>query len=114
MRRAYPGLASAEDITTKRPLHRTVILSNESFAFRKIVREGLHPVPGQIRKEDAHQSHCMTRRTLPEDARPEPKPLRTLPSASKTPGRGRREDLRSEEGGRKKGRHLHGACDAPN
>src|SRR5882762_535668 len=51
---AYPGLASAEDITTQRPLHRTVILSNESFAFRKIAREGLHPVPGQDRKEDAH------------------------------------------------------------
>src|SRR5229473_6207624 len=29
---AYPRLASAEDITTKRPLHRTVVLSNESFA----------------------------------------------------------------------------------
>src|SRR5713226_5912419 len=52
---AYPGLASAEDITTKRPLHRTVILSNESFALRKIEREGLHPVPVQVRKEDAHQ-----------------------------------------------------------
>src|SRR5260370_2351462 len=51
----YPSLASAEDITTKRPLHRTVILSNESFALRKIEREGLHPVPVQVRQEDAHQ-----------------------------------------------------------
>src|SRR4029077_15543168 len=51
---SYPGLASAEDITTKRLLHRTVILSNESFAFRKIEHEGLHPVPVQVRKEDAH------------------------------------------------------------
>src|SRR6202051_4905210 len=47
---AYPGLASAEDKTTKRPLHRTVILSNESFALRKIEREGLHPVPVQVRQ----------------------------------------------------------------
>src|SRR5437016_5340216 len=52
---AYPRLASAEDITTKRPLHRTVFLSNESFAVRKIKREGLHHVPVQVRKEDAHQ-----------------------------------------------------------
>src|SRR6266481_3062872 len=52
---AYPRLASAEDITSKRPLHRTVILSNESSALRKIEGEGLHPVPVQVRKEDAHQ-----------------------------------------------------------
>src|SRR6266436_9324906 len=52
---AYPRLTRAEDITTKRPLHRTVILSNESFALRKIEREGLHPVTVQIRQEDAHQ-----------------------------------------------------------
>src|ERR1700733_4956624 len=51
----YPGLSSTEDITTKRPLHRTVILSNESFPIRKIEHEGLHPVPVQVRKEDAHQ-----------------------------------------------------------
>src|SRR6266481_7547873 len=30
---AYPRPASTEDITTKRALHRTVILSNESFAL---------------------------------------------------------------------------------
>src|SRR5258708_3776451 len=52
---AYPRLARAEDITTKRPLHRTVILSNESLAVRKIEGEGLHPVPVQVRQEDAHQ-----------------------------------------------------------
>src|SRR6266404_5885484 len=52
---AYPRLTRAQDITTKRPLHRTVILSNESFALRKIEREGLHPVPVQVRQEDAHQ-----------------------------------------------------------
>src|SRR6266576_6767279 len=52
---AYPRLASAEDITTKRPLHRTVVLSNESFALRKIESEGLHPVSVQVRQEDAHQ-----------------------------------------------------------
>src|SRR6266849_744185 len=52
---ANPKLTRAEDITTKRPLHRTVIHSNESFALRKIEREGLHPVTVQIRQEDAHQ-----------------------------------------------------------
>src|SRR6266403_335739 len=52
---AYPRLASAEDITAKRLLHRTVILSNESFTVRKIEGEGLHPVPVQVRQEDAHQ-----------------------------------------------------------
>jgi hypothetical protein len=35
-------------------------------------------------------------------AKPEPKPLRTLPSASNTPRRGRAESLRSEEGGARK------------
>src|SRR5260370_14348897 len=52
---AYPRLSGAEDITTNRPFHRTVILSNESFPVREIEHEGLHPAPVQVRKEDAHQ-----------------------------------------------------------
>src|SRR5260370_3230921 len=73
---AYPRLASAEDITTKRPLHRTVILSNESFALRKIEREGLHPVPVQVRQEDAHQ---ISLHDAPDACRDSPPEIPKLP-----------------------------------
>src|SRR5437867_2300819 len=52
---ACPGLARAEDKTTKRPFHRTVLLSNKSFALWKIEHEGLQPVSLRVRQEDAHQ-----------------------------------------------------------
>src|SRR6266446_7750525 len=46
---ARPGLARAEDKTTKGALHRTELLSNKSFALWKIEHEGLQSAPLRVR-----------------------------------------------------------------